>query len=741
MEKKSACLSRRGFLGAAAVTFGTGALAASGVLTGCAPTAAPAPAKGEGAEAGSKTEAASARNVQDGSFTACTTDFAVLGEGIAIGSLKLRNRFVKSSAGSDTLSSKATEMSQNFIDYHENFAKGGVSMVWTEGLSSLFTVDPKAGVVKGLLAGEKGSDIMRPVADAVHAHDSFVGYQYSSMAMMAADLTVDQIHFVQQGIAQLALILKNAGFDAIELNAASAHFLNSFLSRYYNTREDEYGPATAESRTRMLAETIKLIKDACGPDFAVQVLMNAAEENDKALGDSDKFIIIEEAVEHAKALEKAGADSFYIRCSVPGMHIAQFAPDLHHVGYRCNGISGYGTTIDFASHFGGMVNGQYSGCAAWLKAAAEIKKNVGVPVGASGYMDPRTAPDLIVNAVKDGQVDFLLLNRPLTVDPDMPNKLLAGRRDEVAPCCRCMHCHNKGGIELYAGDGKEICRVNAVTQRAYTEAMPEGYALLPAAAKKRVMVVGAGPAGMEAARIAAQRGHEVTLYEKGSGLGGMLKTASVFKGEHERLEDLSKYLSMQQDLCGVKVVSGKEVDADFVKSEKPDAVVVAVGGKRESKLKASDSVSVVGVDGLAGADLGERVVICGAGAQAVDCALYLIAQGKNVQMVHAGGKADIGKEQSMWVRSFVIPHLYAQGVKIWNAVSSEAVADGGLEIVVAGQPKLLACDTVVECYDMVPNTDLADALAGFEVYPVGDCAKPFNIAEAIAAGNLAARKI
>lgn len=126
---------------------------------------------------------------------------------------------------------------------------------------------------------------------------------------------------------------------------------------------------------------------------------------------------------------------------------------------------------------------------------------------------------------------------------------------------------------------------------------------------------------------------------------------------------------------------------------------------------------------------------------AVDCALYLIAQGKNVQMVHAGGKADIGKEQSMWVRSFVIPHLYAQGVKIWNAVSSEAVADGGLEIVVAGQTKLLACDTVVECYDMVSNTDLADALAGFEVYPVGDCAKPFNIAEAIAAGNLAARKI
>lgn len=733
-------LSRRGFFGTAAVALGAGALSATGMLSGCAPTAAPT-TKGDASSKGADNQSPAMVNQQDESFTEFTTDYAPLGESFTLGGLTLRNRFVKSSAGADTLSPKATAMSQNFIDYHENFAKGGAAFVWTEGLSSIFTVDPKTRTMKGLITNPGGADMFRPVADAVHKHDSYIGYQYSSMVLNSKDLTVDEIHYVQEGVVKLATLLKQAGFDAIEINAASAHFFNSFLSRAYNNRQDEYGPQTAESRTRILTELIPMIKQACGSDFIVEILMNAAEENDKALGDNDKYLVIDEAVQHAKLLEKAGADSFYIRCSVPGMHIAQFAPDLHHVGYKADGISGFGTTIDFSQHFGGSVTGQYSGCASWVDAAAEIKKNVSVPVGASGYVDPRTAPDLITDAVSEGKIDFMLMNRPLTVDPELPNKLLEGRRDEVAPCCRCMHCHNKGGSELYSGDGKEVCRVNAVTQRAFTDAMPEGYQLLPADKAKKVMVVGAGPAGMEAARIAALRGHSVTLYEKQSSLGGLVKTASAYKGEHERLGDLIAYLSRQQELTGVEVKTNTEVTADLVKQENPDAVVVAVGGSRVSKLSSSGSVSVISVTDVASSEIGERVVICGTGAQATDCALFLLAQGKKIQMVHEGTQKDIDKEQSMWVRSFVIPHLYSHGVKIWNESTVAEVVDGGLQISTGGLDKVLPCDTVVECYDMVPTPELTDSLSGYEVYAVGDCATPFNIAQAIATGNLTARKI
>lgn len=235
----------------------------------------------------------------------------------------------------------------------------------------------------------------------------------------------------------------------------------------------------------------------------------------------------------------------------------------------------------------------------------------------------------------------------------------------------------------------------------------------------------------------------MSLYEKKNSLGGLMSTAHVFKGDHERLGDLIDYLARQQEVSGVEVITGTEVDAETVKQVNPDAVVVAVGGARESRLEATDDVNVVSIDDLVGAETGENVVICGAGAQAIDCALFLLAQGKKVQMVHEGEKEIIDKEQSMWVRAFVIPHLYGQGVKIWNNAKIGSVVNEGLSITTAsGEEKTLACQTVLECYDMVPNRKLADELStSFETIAVGDCDSPFDIAQAIKAGNLGARSL
>ena len=334
-------------------------------------------------------------------------------------------------------------------------------------------------------------------------------------------------------------------------------------------------------------------------------------------------------------------------------------------GYKSEGLTGFGTRFDFSQHFGGMALADYSGTAMLLKCAAEFKKNLEKPVSCAGCMDPRLAPDLIANAVANGEVDYLMMTRPLTVDPELPNKLQQGLREEVAPCCHCMHCHNKGGNALYTRDGgAEYCRVNAATQLAYTEAMPEGYEPLPAEVSKKVVVIGGGPAGMEAARVAAQRGHSVTLFEKNGTLGGLLPVARGYKGDHERLSDLNDYLAHQLDVHGVNVVLGTEATAETVAAESPEVVIVAVGGQREGRLEGSANVPVVAFDDLPAAELGERVVICGAGAQAVDCALYLLAQGKKIQMVHDAPASEVGKEQSMWVRTYVIPQLTSQGVKI-----------------------------------------------------------------------------
>lgn len=742
-------ITRRSFIGAATAA-GLGSIVALGGLTGCSPQNGKATPE-EDDESTIDRNDASALNPQDTSYASHSGDCAALFEPLQMGSITLRNRIVKSPAGSDTWAPEGDALNDNFLDYYENFAKGGASLVFVESsISKMMAVKPLEQVATGWLLDDMSAipQLMAPVTERIHRHDAYAGFQIG-MGMLAEDTTVindmtpENLAWLQGLIVELATQLKAAGFDVVELHCAATQILKYMTVSRTNARTDQYGADTLENRTRFICETIKGIKEACGQEYPVQILMDAVEENDADLGDNDGFLTLEESIADARAFEAAGADTFYLRLSVPGRHIAQFAPDLMFSGYQCEGMTGFGTRADFSQHFGGTVNGQYSGCAMLLKAAAAFKKNLKATVSCAGYMDPRTAPDLMNDAVARGEIDYLMITRPLTVDPELPNKLKEGRRDEIAPCCRCMHCHAKGGPAQYASDGKEYCRVNAVTQRAYTEEMPEGYALPSAEQPKRIMVVGGGPAGMEAARIAAQRGHAVSLYEKKNSLGGLMSTAHVFKGDHERLGDLIDYLARQQEVSGVEVITGTEVDAETVKQVNPDAVVVAVGGARESRLEATDDVNVVSVDDLVGAETGENVVICGAGAQAIDCALFLLAQGKKVQMVHEGEKEIIDKEQSMWVRAFVIPHLYGQGVKIWNNAKIGSVVNEGLSITTAsGEEKTLACQTVLECYDMVPNRKLADELStSFETIAVGDCDSPFDIAQAIKAGNLAARSL
>ncbi|MBR6526894.1 MAG: FAD-dependent oxidoreductase, partial [Lachnospiraceae bacterium] len=366
------------------------------------------------------------------------------------------------------------------------------------------------------------------------------------------------------------------------------------------------------------------------------------------------------------------------------------------------------------------------------------KKALKIPCGAVTYMDPAHAPDMFEDALAEGKVDFLLMTRPLTVDMEYINKLKEGRIDEIAPCTRCLHCHI-GSNEMNAISG--YCRVNALTQRVMRANGPATYEVPKADKAKKVMVIGGGPAGMEAARIAAMKGHDVTLFEKKPALGGLLDFAHMVKGPHENLEDLKKYLIRQLELKGVKVELGVEVDQAKIKEFAPDAVILAVGGARPT-LTVNGDIPVIGIDNAMFTEMGQKVVVYGSNAQAYDMALWLTVHKKHVTIITPSKNEELDMQQSQHAKRMMTTALYSLGVRAWPESEIVSAKDGKVVIKgVTGAQHSFKCDAIVDCSDMLPNTSLLDGCGVAETYAIGDCANPFNIGKAIISGNDAGRAV
>lgn len=539
-------------------------------------------------------------------------------------------------------------------------------------------------------------------------------------------LSRDEIAWVEEQYVAAAVRAYQAGFDGVEVHAAHTYMLGSFLSRIWNKRDDDYGVQTVENRSRIVGNVLRGIRDRLGPEFPAGVRMNGQEWG------ADRALTPEEAAEIARCLEAAGAQYISVSGYGHGPVPFKYVPDYWRFPEPRDDMRPY------------LGRRYRQGLLA--PATRAIKAVVSVPVIAVGRMTPEKAERFL----RRGWADLVAMGRPLWADPGLVGKLAQGRREDVRPCTFCATCEVS----------PRRCRVNAALGTV------DAYQLDPAPLPKTVMVVGGGPGGMEAARVAAERGHRVSLYEKQPRLGGLLPLAVTVKGtETEDILALRRYLRRQMARLGVAVHLGATADRGLVEQVRPDALIWAAGGRYQlpdipgidhRKVLTAEALRrrVGGLLRLVGPHLlrrlsavylpvGRRVVVIGGRIEGVETAEFLLKRNREVTIVDTS--TDLGEGMPARLLLRLLRWFEDRQVPTYLGVRRFIrIDDYGLTLLTAdGEERTLAADTIVVALPQAPVVDPGFEGAAPEVYvvgPAGDGAS-WLIVDAIAAGFRAGRAV
>jgi 2-enoate reductase len=632
-----------------------------------------------------------------------------------IGGLELKNRIAMAPMGTNGLTDIDYGYSRRLIDFYAARAKGGAGMIMTG--AAVVNTDLEGGITQFLprLNTPAYMGRLSELCDAMHHYGAKLVLQLTAgfgrvnfvqdnpiqpisaspqpcfldPSVSTRALTVEEIQTLVVSFATSAGMAVVAGVDAIEIHGYGGYLIDQFQTALWNKRTDQYG-GDLEGRLRFSMEIIGATRAAVGDlpiiyKFTVDHYIEGGRQ-------------LEEGLEMAKRLEAAGVDAL-------------------HIDGGCYEV------------WNRVIPSMYEPPAGQVELAEAVKKVVRVPVITQGKLGN---PEIAARVVEENKADFIALGRPLLADAEWPNKVRRGTPEDINPCIGCNEaCIGRGYEMKYLG-----CTVKPLT------GMEKEYAPTPATEKKSVLVVGGGPGGLEAARVAASRGCDVTLWEKGDRLGGKLILASIpdFKRD---IRPLLEYLAIQVERAGVRVELKKEATPERVRELNPDVAIVATG----SVFRLPEIPGVEGDRVFSIVDLfrderetGERVIVAGGGLCGCETAAYLARCGKGVTLVEM---ADQLVPEGVNINTNMGIHaLLAQSqVEVLTGTRLREVTEEGVIVETNGARREMKADSVVMATGFAPDPTLRDGLEGVvpEVSAIGDCAEPRNILGAIWGGFHAAR--
>lgn len=629
---------------------------------------------------------------------------------LKLGGITMKNRIISAPMTYPMLTADGC-LTPEAIAFYELRAKGGAAVV-TVSEVIVHGATGKYYPVQVLLDAPNAKDSLAACARAIKRHGAIASIELSHGGKYALtenglpfgpseetdgdelkvrEMPVSVINEIIEAYGRAARMCRDAGFEMLLIHAGHGWLLQQFLSPAVNRRTDEYG-GSLRNRARLALQVLDRVREEVGEEFPIELRISAQEYIDGGYSFDD-------IIEFSKLVESK-IDLLQVST---GSHEGSF-DKTHPSMFMERGVN--------------------------VHYAQAIKKHVGIPVSTIGALNE---PDMMENIIAAGRADAVVMARALLADPYLPKKAYMGRDDEIVRCCRCFTC-----MAERMTTGLRICALNPIIGSEYESA----FVYYPTEPKK-VLIAGGGPAGMQAARTAAQRGHKVILCEKTGELGGALKAERDIPFK----KDLYRFIKTMELLiskAGVEVRMNTEVTPDYVKGENPDVLIVAAGAEPViPAIPGIDGENVIPANLLyeQRGRIGKKVVILGGGLVGCETALYLAKEGRDVTVAEM--RDELCPDANPRHRPLLLAQLREHVRCLTNMKGTEINQNGLVCVDKEGRESLLEADTIICAAGQRPLRNIAESLRDCapEVVEIGDCVKAAQVTQAVFRGHYAAMDI